>query len=458
MKRYVPILAILIVFLFASDGWAPPPSGGGGSGIPIRKVQDLLDVTKPLSPANGEGLLYGTDANKFFATDIQTATEATAHADSASDHHAATVAGDLDHGGITGLGDDDHGLYFQTDGSETATAAFNMGAYGITNTGPLTGVTTIDTSLGVNIGVDNTATYAQIAGTRAKYGYDAAAIAGGGIGKDFQLHANNVVKVTITQQYGLVGIGGTPAAQLDIQGIVAGNPVLIVQGATSQSANMVSILDSPGTVLFAINKDGNIPTVGNIASQGTGSFASTLTLTGALDANGTADFATTVDFGGTTVIEADGDILINGQKIAPPSYGGMYATDISAVVATAGVFYTVTGFETISHEVDVAVHMTNGTFTFDASSAGVYDVSATMSMTIGNNDVTHCHFAVDGADTDNGGFSRKMNGTNDIGASSMTAIMTVAAAEVLTLECSNDSDADDIDFGHITVNVNRIAP
>ncbi len=78
MKRYVPILAILVVVLFASDGWAPPPSGGGGSGIPIRKVQDLLDVTKPLSPANGEGLLYGTGANKFFATDIQTAVEAAA--------------------------------------------------------------------------------------------------------------------------------------------------------------------------------------------------------------------------------------------------------------------------------------------------------------------------------------------------------------------------------------------
>ena len=102
--------------------------------------------------------------------------------------------------------------------------------------------------------------------------------------------------------------------------------------------------------------------------------------------------------------------------------------------------------------------MTNGTFTFDASSAGVYDVSATMSMTIGNNDITHCHFAVDGADTDNGAFARKMNGTNDIGASSMTAQITVAAAEVLTLECSNDTDTDDIDFGHITVNVNRISP
>ena len=141
MKRYVPILAILIVFMFASDGWAPP-TGGGGSGIPIRKVQDLLDVTKPLSPANGEGLLYGTDANKFFATDIQTAVEAGAHADSASDHHTATVAGDLDHGGITGLGDDDHDLYFQKDGSETATDAFDMGAYGFTNTGPITGATT----------------------------------------------------------------------------------------------------------------------------------------------------------------------------------------------------------------------------------------------------------------------------------------------------------------------------
>ena len=142
MKRYVPILAILVIVLFASDGWAPPPSGGGGSGIPIRKVQDLLDVTKPLGAANGEGLLYGTDANKFFATDIQTAIEAAAHAGSASDHHVATVAGDLDHGGIGGLGDDDHDLYFQTDGSEAATGAFDMGAYGLTNTGPITGATT----------------------------------------------------------------------------------------------------------------------------------------------------------------------------------------------------------------------------------------------------------------------------------------------------------------------------
>ncbi len=68
MKRYVPILAVLLVVVFTSDGWAPPPSGGGGSGIPIRKVQDLLDVTKPLSPSNGQSFVYSDTAGKWVAT------------------------------------------------------------------------------------------------------------------------------------------------------------------------------------------------------------------------------------------------------------------------------------------------------------------------------------------------------------------------------------------------------
>ena len=62
MKRVVAILFVLLLIPVAS--WAPP-SGGIGVGLPVRKLADMWDVIKPLSPTNGQGFVYSDTAAKW---------------------------------------------------------------------------------------------------------------------------------------------------------------------------------------------------------------------------------------------------------------------------------------------------------------------------------------------------------------------------------------------------------
>ena len=340
MKRYVPILAILVIVLFASDGWAPPPSGGGGSGIPIRKVQDLLDVTKPLSPANGEGLLYGTDANKFFATDIQTQVEADAQVSS----DAAAFYDSSESAVFSGVKVKAGVLDVDVTSNFAVTVVFNGGVEVVSALAEVH----VDSSGHAYVTIDRGVTSRRgilqykTAGAASTFSLGLADDRTAGFdGSEFFI-ATGTTEATaklIMSSTGLVGLIDTsPDAQLDIQSAAAGNIGLIVQGATSQSANLANMQSSADTVLFAVDKDGWIPTIGGV----------------------------------------------DGSFIQPPSYGQMSIDDNtdSLVATTNTVWYPVIEYDEtplVAGAGYVTATTTTGILTIGANGGGIYEIGCRLS-------------------------------------------------------------------------------
>ena len=333
MKRYAPILAILVIVLFVSDGWAPPPAGGGGSGIPIRKVQDLLDVTKPLSPANGEGLLYGTDANKFFATDIQTQVEADAQVSS----DAAAYYDSSESAKFTGLT-----ITAATPSFVFADTTVNQDDWELRVYGGIQArVYSSDSTWKAMIEFSNFDGRSYLRLYENTAGADDWRITPSADSLMFQQYVDDT---TWTNKFYLDSDGdphisddnpairfldtddghddwkiGVDADRFRLEQFI--DDSAWVERFALQNTGKFQYSDTTGTVVFSMDVSGNITTVGNITSQGAVSVASTLTLTGALDANGTADFATTVVFNGlvgfgrTTGQVANVDVYDTGTAI-----------------------------------------------------------------------------------------------------------------------------------------------
>lgn len=68
MKRLTVFLSIVFLAALHGNAWAPP-SGGEGVGLPIRNLQDLIDVKKPLAPADNQALVWDSTNSEWIATD-----------------------------------------------------------------------------------------------------------------------------------------------------------------------------------------------------------------------------------------------------------------------------------------------------------------------------------------------------------------------------------------------------
>ncbi len=481
MKRLIPILAILIVFMFASDGWAPPPSGGGGSGIPIRKVQDLLDVTKPLSPANGEGLLYGTDANKFFATDIQTAIEAAAQDAAFYDSsESAVFSGVKVKAGVLNVdvtSDFATTVVFNghaTMGGVTATEAFNMGAYGLTNTGPITGATTGAFSGTVGVGAatpkvlfhvqkgaevytgsqnvrvvaefENDSSFGTIisivspsSGVAGFYFGDPATASDGQLVYD---HDTGTLK-TITGQVATYSLKSTLAEY------TLSNGKVVIKGSAGQTLNPLEIQASAGTVLFAIDKDGNIPTVGTITT--------------------TPQSAEAVTNEGTIAYDDGTDWSNNGEgwqgyrngawvALAPlPSFASIYADNVTVVINTTNTDTLATSGWTLSETDSIAYNSTTGIFTIGVDGAGVYDVDFSVSVSGQSNASVHYHLHAAGAGVPAVESHRKLSG-NDVGNSAMSNLVRFAVGDTIKVMTQQDTGTTNQLLEHGSFNIFRVSP
>ena len=133
---------------------------------------------------------------------------------------------------------------------------------------------------------------------------------------------------------------------------------------------------------------------------------------------------------------------------------------ISVVITTTVTYVQVSGYaSTIVHAgAWLAVATTDGDITIGASGAGVYHVDASISLTRGNAAMWHCASWMDEAEQNGAEFERKMGPSNDVGSASLTGMFTLAAAEVVSIRCKNQSDTDNMTVNHISFNIHRVSP
>ena len=322
------------------DGTAPAALNAIGCAFPNQSPFDLTGDVRLHSTGNtgtlsggGAGVLENIDETlKFYSQTAEAfTTEGTvAYADSTNWNPGIITRGDglhvytgsaweaiLQSGDIgVDVGD------FMKDGSVAATGAFNLGGYGLTNAGPISGATTGDFSSTINfpsgiiqadgdvgIGITTASSPLHIindgyegiriqrSGEATQYlslnegGNVAHTIQGFG-SKEMRIRNNDtttgimfyVNTSTMAMNLdvnGKVGINQTiPGAMLQIDANASTTKGLIVKGAAAQTANALEIQASAGTVLVAVDASGNITTVGNINSQGTLDVAGTATLAG----------------------------------------------------------------------------------------------------------------------------------------------------------------------------------
>ena len=226
-----------------------------------------------------------------------------------------------------------------------------------------------------------------------------------------------VQRLTI-DEHGKVGITDTdPTAQFEVES--ATDVVTIVARVDAgQTANAVEVQAAAGTVMFAIDDDGSIT-------------------------------------GGT----------YNGATIAPPSYGAIYATDMSLTITTTDLHYLASGGtgsgvgEWVQEAVNgVSYNGTTGSFEIDASSAGVYEMEWAMTVEGGNNSMYDCHISVEGSDINMGHAHVEMAPTAVNTPFNGIAIDTLVADDSVTLQCSDKSSTADLLIIHGEFIINRISP
>ena len=152
-----------------------------------------------------------------------------------------------------------------------------------------------------------------------------------------------------------------------------------------------------------------------------------------------------------TVYVSAGDTITGAwTKLPACTYGGIYSSDSTIAIATIGTtakVYAAFDADMSSNNVTVAHATDNITIV----TAGDYLVNFQTSFAtnqVGDAGVYQFKLRIDGVESTEGyGCYREMSGSNDTGSCSFIGIVTLAAAEVLTIyvESDNGGDADNID-------------
>ena len=87
---------------------------------------------------------------------------------------------------------------------------------------------------------------------------------------------------------GIANSTTTQTGNINIQSSSASNPTVVVQGATSQSADILDVKNAAGSILFNVDPSGNIAVAGNASVTGN------LTVSGSLITNGSSMYGTTL--------------------------------------------------------------------------------------------------------------------------------------------------------------------
>ena len=138
-------------------------------------------------------------------------------------------------------------------------------------------------------------------------------------------------------------------------------------------------------------------------------------------------------------------------------YGAMYADDVTqlVVVASTGVYYPVTA--------SLSTGLTHGV-TFQSASQllisypGTYLINWAMSLSAGNNDHIEGAIMINSTVSGAGETAAHTPGPGDQVAVSGTAILALAAGDIVRFCVENESDADDITMSHASMTVVLVGP
>ncbi len=474
-------------FAASGDSWAAFGSGGGGTTYNAGNGLDLAGTT------------FSAD-NAVLHFD----SEASAHAASGSDHHVATVAGDLDHGGFNGLSDDDHPIYATTTellsdhaGSSSAHHVQGAGGDGFTIAGVnLTGT-------GDTVDVDDAPSFAGSVTTPAlvnpldstdiiswfnsngldiyeedsndatRYGYlsiisDSAQITGDFYSWDGSSKAGidlNGTLGTLTLNATNTVLSNAPI-DMNAHGFTDTGPITgATTGSFSETVSAPNFVSTAST--HALNVDNSsAPTgtflgVGDIYTLNGEPFVAVdgtvkeQILTDTFNVEDMSNSATTAEW----VLSTDGagNTYWREGVGSVPFYASIYADNVTVVINTVDLDTVASAGWALGEMNGISYNSTTGIFTIGAGGAGEYEVDFSVSISGQTNAALHYHLHINGTGTPKVESHRKLSG-GDIGNAAMSNQVTFAVGDTIKVMTQQDSGTTNQALEHGSFSLNRIDP
>jgi len=140
----------------------------------------------------------------------------------------------------------------------------------------------------------------------------------------------------------------------------------------------------------------------------------------------------------------------------PAAYGELYEGDAASVIdiTTAGDYYQWTTAIVGSYSLTTPSAATDN-ITIDATGAGLYVVNYNVSFEGTVNTVYHWHVFVNNNIAVNIGSMRKIGASSDVGSTSASGLVALAAGDIVDLRVTSNSDTTSVTISHVDLDMSR---